>query len=44
VNAGSILRTPVAQSESTHSIEQQRDGWLAILNNFARHVEAKRRV
>ena len=31
-------------SEPTHSIEQQRDGWLAILNNFARHVEAKRRV
>jgi len=31
-------------SESTHSIEQQRDGWQAILNNFARHVEAKRRA
>ena len=30
-------------SESTHSIEQQREGWQAILNNFARHVEAKRR-
>lgn len=30
-------------SESTHSIEQQRDGWQAILSNFARHVEAKRR-
>ena len=29
-------------SESTHSIEQQRDGWQAILDNFARHVEAKR--
>ncbi len=27
-------------SESTHSVEQQRDGWQAILNNFARHVEA----
>src|SRR5262245_15703312 len=24
-------------SESTHSIEQQRQGWQAILNNFARH-------
>jgi uncharacterized protein YndB with AHSA1/START domain len=24
--------------ESTHSLEQQRDGWQAILNNFARHV------
>jgi uncharacterized protein YndB with AHSA1/START domain len=29
-------------SESTHSIEQQRDGWQAILNNFARHAEAKK--
>jgi uncharacterized protein YndB with AHSA1/START domain len=29
-------------SESTHSAEQQRDGWQAILNNFARHVEADR--
>ena len=28
-------------SESAHSIEQQRGGWQAILNNFARHVEAK---
>lgn len=27
--------------ESTHSVEQQRDGWQAILNNFARHVEAR---
>jgi uncharacterized protein YndB with AHSA1/START domain len=27
-------------SESTHPIEQQREGWQAILNNFARHVEA----
>jgi len=29
-------------SEPTHSIEQQRDGWQAILNNFTRHVEAIR--
>jgi uncharacterized protein YndB with AHSA1/START domain len=28
-------------SESTHSVEQQRAGWQAILDNFARHVEAK---
>lgn len=27
-------------SEPTHSIEQQREGWQAILDNFARHVEA----
>ena len=29
-------------SESTHSVEQQRDGWQAILDNFTRHVEATR--
>ena len=27
------------ESEPTHSIEQQREGWQAILNNFARYVE-----
>lgn len=26
-------------SEETHSIEQQREGWQAILNRFQRHVE-----
>jgi hypothetical protein len=31
-------------SESTHPIDQQRDGWRAILNNFARHAESKRKV
>jgi uncharacterized protein YndB with AHSA1/START domain len=29
-------------SESTFPVEQQRDGWQAILDNFTRHVEAKR--
>ena len=29
-------------SEPSHSIEQQRDGWQAILGIFARHVEAGR--
>lgn len=29
-------------AESTHPVEQQRQGWQAILNRFARHVEAKR--
>jgi uncharacterized protein YndB with AHSA1/START domain len=28
-------------AESENPIEQQRDGWQAILNNFAKHVEAK---
>lgn len=26
-------------AEPTHSIDQQRAGWQAILDNFARHVE-----
>lgn len=29
-------------SEDTHSVEQQREGWQAILKNFARHVETKK--
>ncbi|QSI78626.1 SRPBCC family protein [Niveibacterium microcysteis] len=28
-------------AEQTHSEEQQRSGWQAILNNFARHVVRK---
>ncbi len=28
--------------ESTHSVEQQREGWQAILGSFKRHVEASR--
>ena len=27
-------------AETTHSTDQQRDGWQAILNNFAKHVQA----
>jgi uncharacterized protein YndB with AHSA1/START domain len=27
-------------AETTHSIDQQREGWQAILNNFAKHVQA----
>lgn len=29
-------------SEPTHSIDQQREGWQAIMNNFKRHVESGR--
>ena len=36
------VRVRVAfDGESTHSNEQQRDGWQAILNNFTRHVEKR---
>lgn len=31
-------------AEEMHSIEQQRAGWQAILDNFARHVESKATV
>lgn len=27
-------------AESTHPVEQQRDGWQAILNRFTQHVQA----
>ena len=41
VNHGVRLRiTFVAEKE--HSIEQQKEGWQAILNKFAKHVEAKK--
>ena len=31
-------------AESTHSVELQRTGWQAILNNFKKHVETHRRA
>ena len=27
-------------AEATHSVDQQREGWQAILNNFSKHVQA----
>ena len=27
------------EAEATHSVDQQREGWQSILQNFARHVE-----
>ena len=32
----------VFDAETTHSIEQQQEGWQAILDNFVRYVEAQR--
>ena len=29
------------EAEGTHTREQQREGWQAILDNFKRHVEAR---
>ncbi len=40
-DANGVTVRETFDSEPTHSIEQQRDGWQAILNRFAKHVEAK---
>lgn len=40
--AGGVRVSVAFDEESTHSLEQQRQGWQAILNNFKRHVEAAR--
>src|SRR5581483_7722456 len=37
---GVVVRV-VFDPETTHSVEQQQGGWQAILDSFARHVEAK---
>jgi uncharacterized protein YndB with AHSA1/START domain len=36
-----VTVTVTFDSEQTHSEEQQRTGWQAILDNFARHVKGK---
>ena len=36
--AGGTRVVVTFDSEDTHSIEQQRDGWQAILENFRKHV------
>lgn len=39
---GEITRVRVTfDTEDSHSLEQQRQGWQAILDKFARHVAAK---
>ena len=40
-HAGGALVTVTFDSEASHSEEQQRSGWQAILDNFARHVKGK---
>jgi uncharacterized protein YndB with AHSA1/START domain len=37
---GGVVVRVTFDSEPTHSIEEQRTGWQAILDGFARHVEA----
>jgi uncharacterized protein YndB with AHSA1/START domain len=40
-NADSVSVSITFDAEQTHTIEQQREGWQAILNRFRDHVEAK---
>ncbi|MFT3957082.1 MAG: SRPBCC family protein [Piscinibacter sp.] len=39
--AQGVTVTVSFDGETTHSEEQQRTGWQAILDNFARHVKGK---
>lgn len=36
---GGVTLRETFDAEETHSIEQQQQGWQAILDSFARHVE-----
>jgi len=36
-----VLVTVTFDAEQTQSIEQQREGWQAILNRFRQHVESR---
>jgi uncharacterized protein YndB with AHSA1/START domain len=38
---GSVTVRETFDAEETHSVDQQRQGWQAILNRFARHVEKR---
>lgn len=39
--AGGVLVKETFDAETEHPAELQRQGWQAILDNFARHVEAR---
>ena len=41
---GRVVVRETFDAEETHSIAQQRDGWQAILDRFARHVAASSRA
>jgi len=42
--AGGVVVRETFDGEETHTVEQQRAGWQAILDRFARHVEGRNRV
>jgi uncharacterized protein YndB with AHSA1/START domain len=39
--AGGVVIQQTFDAEETNSIEMQRGGWQAILNNFKKHVESR---
>lgn len=38
---GGVLVRVTFEAEAEHPVEQQRQGWQAILNRFKRHVESR---
>lgn len=40
--AAGVTVREIFDAESTYSVEQQREGWQAILDKFARHVAERR--
>jgi uncharacterized protein YndB with AHSA1/START domain len=40
-NAGQVTVRVTFDAEGEHSVEQQRQGWQAILDNFSGHVAAR---
>jgi uncharacterized protein YndB with AHSA1/START domain len=40
--ADGVIVRETFDAESTHTVERQRQGWQAILDRFARHVEGGR--
>jgi uncharacterized protein YndB with AHSA1/START domain len=41
VGANGVSVSVTFDAESEHPVEQQRQGWQAILNNFAKHIETR---
>ena len=41
-NASGVTVRETFDADAGHSVEQQRQGWQAILDRFARHVERRR--
>lgn len=41
-SAGGVMVRVTFDAEQEHPVEQQRQGWQSILDNFARHVKRQR--